>query len=90
MQLAAIFFIHISGFDLTTRDSYFTILVEVFTNHILVENTYFTNHIEWTEHTITALQVFLQVCTKLFSNVIILKTFLSAISSMFLYQAKVL
>ena len=46
MQLAAIFFIHISGFDLTTRDSYFTILVEVFTNHILVENTYFTNHIE--------------------------------------------
>ena len=31
MQLAAIFFIYISGFDLTTRDSYFTILVEVFT-----------------------------------------------------------
>ena len=79
-----------TGFDLAARDSYFTILVEVFTNHILVENTYFTNHIEWTEHTITALQVFLQVCTKLFSNVIILKTFLSAISSMFLYQAKVL
>ena len=91
MQLVAIFFIYISGFDLTTRDSYFTILVEVFTNHILVENTYFTNPIEWTEHTITVLQVFLQVCTKLFSNVIMLKTFLSTISSiMFLYQAKVL
>ena len=26
------------------RDSYFTILVEVFTNHILEENTYFMNH----------------------------------------------
>ena len=34
------------GFDLTTRDLYFTILDEVFTNHILAENTYFTNHIE--------------------------------------------
>ena len=33
-----------SGFDLTARDSYFTILVEVFTNHILAENTYFTNN----------------------------------------------
>ena len=38
------------GFDAKTRDSYFTILVEVFTNHIAAENTYFTNHIEWTEH----------------------------------------
>ena len=28
----------ITGFDLTTCDSYFTILVEVFTNHILAEN----------------------------------------------------
>ena len=26
-------------FDLRTRDSYFTILVEVFTNHILADNT---------------------------------------------------
>ena len=34
------------GFDAKTRDSYFTILVEVFTNHIVAENTYFTNHIE--------------------------------------------
>ena len=31
------------GFRLTTRD---LTLVEVFTNHILVENTYITNHIE--------------------------------------------
>ena len=29
-----------TGFDLTTRDSYFTILVEVFTNHILTENIF--------------------------------------------------
>ena len=36
----------ISGFDLMTHDSYFTILVEVFTNHILAEKTYFTNHTE--------------------------------------------
>ena len=33
-----------AGFNLTTRDSYFTIQVEVFTNHVLVENSYFTNH----------------------------------------------
>ena len=39
-----------SGFDLMTRDSYFTVLVEVFTIHILAEDTYFTNHVEWTEH----------------------------------------
>ena len=36
----------IPGFDLTTRDSYFLTLVEVFTNHILAENTYFTSRIE--------------------------------------------
>ena len=35
----------ITGFDLTTRDSYFTILIEVFTNHILTENAHFTNRI---------------------------------------------
>ena len=29
----------ITGFDLTTYDLYFTILVEVFTNHILAEKT---------------------------------------------------
>ena len=28
----------ISWFDLTNRESYFTIQVEVFTNHILAEN----------------------------------------------------
>ena len=32
-------------FDLTTRDSYITILFEVFMNRILAENTYFTNRI---------------------------------------------
>ena len=37
---------HKSGFDLTTRDSYITILVKVFTNHILAKNVYFTIRIE--------------------------------------------
>ena len=35
-----------AGFDLTTHNLYFTILVEVFMSHILAEKTYFTNHIE--------------------------------------------
>ena len=35
-----------------TRDWYLTILVEVFTNHFSAENTYFTNHTDWTEHKI--------------------------------------
>ena len=35
-----------SGFNLTTRDSYFTILVEVSTNYISSNDTYFTNRIE--------------------------------------------
>ena len=35
------------GFDLTTRDSYFTILAEIFTSHILAEtHIYFTNQTE--------------------------------------------
>ena len=37
----------VSGFDF-----YSTILVEVFTNHILAENTSFTNRMELTEHKI--------------------------------------
>ena len=45
-----------TGFDLTARDSYFTIPVEVFTNHILPVNTYFTNRREWTEHKIIVLK----------------------------------
>ena len=32
--------VFIAGFDLTARDLYFTILVEVFTNHILAENMF--------------------------------------------------
>ena len=36
----------LSGFDLMTCDSYFTILVEVFMNRILAENTCFMNHVE--------------------------------------------
>ena len=46
----------VAGFDLKTRDSYFTILVEVFTNHIFTENTYFTNHLGSTEHKIMILK----------------------------------
>ena len=48
---------HLTGFDLTTHDSYFTILVEVFTNHISAENTYFANRIEWTKHSIMVLRL---------------------------------
>ena len=44
------FMLEFSGLDLMTCDSYFSILVEVFTIHILAEDTYFTNHVEWTEH----------------------------------------
>ena len=40
------------GFTLTTCDSYFMILFEVFTNHISAENSYFMNHMEWREHKI--------------------------------------
>ena len=68
-----------TGFDLTTRDSYITILVEVFTNHILAEKIYFKNHIEWTEHKIMVVNR--QVSAKLFDNEIISKTFLSTIST---------
>ena len=35
-----------AGFNLTTRDSYFMILAEVSSNHILAEKTYFMNEIE--------------------------------------------
>ena len=38
------------NWTLKTRGSYFTISIKVF-NHVLAENTYFTNPIEWTEHT---------------------------------------
>ena len=39
-----------------TRDSYFTFLVGVFTSYIFAKNTYFKNHIEWSEHKITILK----------------------------------
>ena len=41
-----------TGFDVKTCDLYFKTLVDIFTNHISAENTYFTNYIEWTEHKI--------------------------------------
>ena len=42
-----------SEFDLTTRHSYFMILVGFFTNHILAKRTYFKIHIERPEQKIT-------------------------------------
>ena len=33
-----------SGLDLTTRDSHFTILVQVFTNHILAKNIFYESY----------------------------------------------
>ena len=58
-----------------SRDLCFTILVEVFTNHILAENTYFTNYKEWTEHKIIVLKPvnnyqIIQQCHK-FKNILI-------------------
>ena len=49
--------IYISGFNLTICDSYFMVLIEVFMNHISAENTYFMNHIVWTEHKIKVLKI---------------------------------
>ena len=67
-------FWYLSGFNLMAHDSYFAILVEVFRNHILAENTYFTNHIERTETRLGSYN--LPLSTKSFSNVITLKIFL--------------
>ena len=39
-----------------TCDSYFTTQFEVFTNHILAENTYFLNNLGWIEHKIMVLK----------------------------------
>ena len=46
----------VSGFDLTICDSYFTILVEVFKDHILAKNIYFTNRLGRIEHKIMVLK----------------------------------
>ena len=45
-----------TGFNVTTHDSYFTIVVKIFANHILAEKTYFANHVEQIEHRIMVLQ----------------------------------
>ena len=45
-----------TGFHLMTHDSYFTILIEVFMNHISAENSNFRYHIERTEHKIMILK----------------------------------
>ena len=39
-EIACSIVVNTAGFNLMTRDSYFTILVEVFTNHILAKNTF--------------------------------------------------
>ena len=54
LRFLLLLFLLFPGFDLMTWDLYFMILVEVFTNCILAENTYFMSHVEWTEHKITA------------------------------------
>ena len=48
--------VKVSVFYLTTHDLYLTILVEVFKNNVLAENTYFTNHLGWAEHRIIVLK----------------------------------
>ena len=58
-----------------TRNSYFTILDEVSTNHVFVDNTYFTNH----RREQTQIMV-LKPASKLLDSVIIWKKFLSTIS----------
>ena len=40
-----------------TCDLYFTILVKIFTNHILAKSTYFTSHTEWTDDKIIVLKL---------------------------------
>ena len=39
----------LAGFDFTTRDSHFTVLVEGLTSHILSKKTCFMNHTERAE-----------------------------------------
>ena len=36
---------------------YFAFLFEVFTNHISAENSYFKNHLEWSDHKIMVLKL---------------------------------
>ena len=79
-----------SGFNLTNRDSYFSILVEVFTNRILAENTNFTNHAEWTEHKITAWKS-VNKCQVIWQSHSFKSTLINYFQHhLFIYQAKVL
>ena len=76
-------------FDVRTRDSYFTILVDVFTNHILVENTYFTKHLGWTKQNnmvLKAAKKYIIIRCHIFENILIEHFF----HELFLYRAKVL
>ena len=60
-----------AGFNLIIRDSYFTILVDILTNHILVEYhiSYFMN--QQSEHITRFWSLNLQRSTKLFRNAVI-------------------
>ena len=62
-----------AGFNLIIRDSYFTILVDILTNHILVEYhiSYFMN--QQSEHITRFWSLNLQRSTKLFRNAVIWK-----------------
>ena len=50
-----LFFV-LSGIDLTTHDSYFTILATVFTKHTLAVKMYFAINIQWKEYKIMVLK----------------------------------
>ena len=71
-------------FKWATRNSHFTILVEVFTNNVSAENTYFTNHIKRAEHKIMGFK-------SVFGDVIVFKNILidDFQDYPFLYRAKV-
>ena len=45
-----------TGFDLKTHDSYIMILVEVFANHILGENTFQESYMGWAKYKIMVLK----------------------------------
>ena len=72
------------GFDLTILDLDFTILAKIFMNHILAENTYFMNHIEWTECNIMVIKL-----VNKYQVILQCHNFKNIITS-YIYQAKVL
>ena len=56
-QAISLRFLNMQAFFEAFRIRYFTILVEVFKNIILVENTYLTSYTEWAKHKIISLNL---------------------------------